>query len=571
MVYARPKSFWLPGILFLFFLFFLALPLKELIEGGFYFEGRWNLDFLFTTFENPFYQECFTNSLKIATFTTLISLFVCFPIAWIFEKFEFPLKKVFFVFLLLPLFYPPFLTAYTLKQFFAPYGSLNLFLSSFLTHPIDWLGDRSLGGVLMVSILHAIPMMLLILRSSIRKMDASLLDASRNLGATSYAHCIKVLIPLAFPGLYAGGTLVFIGSFTDLGAPLMFEYAATVPTQIFNLISQPNQPTGYLLVCATLLLISILFLLAQKHLTLNQSDFSSVRSSYSHPLIHLTKNRFTFLFLFLIPLAFLSALPFLLILLNSFSQEWFMSPLPTQWTTLYWKEAFQDPLIQTSLQNSFSYSLGACLFNLIFGIAIAYCLTRKTFPGKQLLKLLSLIPMALPGIVLAFAYAMTWTHPPFETWTEFWKKWIDPRESPLLLMIFCYGIHRLPFMTHLLISGYASISITLEQAAQNLGASRLVVLRKITLPLLRPSLVAGTLMVFAFSIFEVSSGMILTQESQFYPISKAIYAILNRIPLESYAIASAFALSIVIFIALLLLSTPRPKNSTASSETTSSL
>lgn len=557
----RTKQFFEPlgklhPYLFLFFLIFLGVPLFSMIQGGFYFQQKWTLDFLIIALSNPFYQKCFINSLSIAVLTTGITLLITFPFAWIFEKFDFFGKKVLFVLLLVPLFYPPFVSAGALKQFFAPYGTLNLTLSQFFPfvaqNPIDWLGSQSWSGVILVSILHAIPLMLLALRSTLSKIDPTLLQASQNLGASSWVHFSRVIFPLAFPGVFAGCTLVFIGAFTDLGAPLMFEFQATLPTQIYNLVSQPNQPMGYLLVTATLSLIILLFWIAQKKIHFLKTDFSNPKLSFHAPPQPLSQKSFWSLFVFLFPLILLLSLPLLMTLFFSFSQTWFMSPLPTEWSVTPWKEAFTDPLIQSSFLNSLLYSSGACVMNIILGLLIATSLARGTFRGKNILQTLVLLPMALPGIVLAFAYYVTWSDAPHPALASFWKQWIDPRESPHFLMILSYGIHRITFMVYLLMAGYASLSITLEHAAQNLGASRMKTFFKITIPLLGASLKAGILLVFVFSMLEVSSGMILAQESPFYPLSKAIYSVLNRIPADSFSIASALGILTITGAALIL-------------------
>ncbi len=452
--------------------------------------------------------------------------------------------------------YPPFVSAAALKQLFAKYGTFNLIFEQWgwgsLENPIDYLGGASLVGVILVSVLHAIPLMLLALQSTIEKIDPTLLQASLNLGASRWTHLRRILLPLAFPGIFAGCTLVFIGAFTDLGAPIMFEVQSTIPTQIFNQVTQSDQPLGYLLVTLTLIIVITLFSLAQRFLPGTQTDFASVKSTFNHPPQKLSlKASFPFI-LFLLGLSSFILLPLIGTAITSFSKIWFMTPFPSEWSTSYWKEAIQDPLIRSSFKNSLSYSLGACGLNLVMGLIIAFSLARLRFPGKNLLRILSLIPMALPGIVIAFAYWVSLSDAPHPALKDFWKHWIDPREAPLVLLILSYAMHRITFVVQLLLAGYAHISVTWEQAAQNLGASSWKTFRRITLPLLSKSLSGGLLLVFAFSMLEVSSGMILAQESRFFPISKAIYSILGRIPPDAPSLASSLGILCVSGVGLIL-------------------
>ena len=555
--HSRFRSFsWIPVLIFTFFLLFLILPLLSLLKGGFYYQNQWTLEFLILLMQSPFYQQCLLNSLLIGIFTTIVTLFIAFPLAWLFQHYTFIGKKLIYSLLLIPLLYPPFMTAAALKQILGPYGSLNLFLVQWQwrtpENPIDFLGSAGWGGVLLISVLHAIPIMLLSLRSTLAKIDPSLLQASLNLGASRMTHLRKILLPLAFPGIFAGSTLVFIGAFTDLGAPLMFEMQATIPTQIFNHVTQTDQPQGYLLVIVTLLLMMLLFSLARSLFSGSQTDFATIKVSPLESIKKLSPVYEITLFPLLLILCSLILLPILGMITSSFSTNWFMTSLPLHWTTQSWQEAFQDPLIHSSFKNSLTYSLGACAVNLFIGTLIAYALARLTFIGKNLLQILVLLPMILPGIVLSFAYLVSWSDAPYPFLQEFWKQWIDPREAPLFLLILSYSMHRITFVVQLLNAGYAQISRTLEQAAQNLGASAWTTFLKITLPLLAKSLSGGLLLVFAFSMLEVSSGMILAQESRFFPISKALYSILGRITPEASAIASAVSLLGVSGVALIL-------------------
>src|SRR4029079_3723231 len=118
-------------------------------------------------------------------------------------------------------------------------------------------------------------------------------------------------------------------------------------------------------------------------------------------------------------------------------------------------------------------------------------------PGRGLLDALSMLPLAVPGLVLAFGYiAMTQEGK--------WFAFLNPTRDPTALLVIAYGIRRLPYVVRAAAAGLQQTSVTLEEAAQNLGASPLRALRKITLPLITANVVAGGLLAFSFAMLEVS-------------------------------------------------------------------
>ena len=157
-----------------------------------------------------------------------------------------------------------------------------------------------------------------------------------------------------------------------------------------------------------------------------------------------------------------------------------------------------------------------------------------------------MLPLALPGIVLAFGYVAGF---------DFKISWLNPRENPTLLLIISYSVRRLPYIVRSAYAGFQQTSITLEEASANLGASPFRTLRKITLPLVTANLVAGTILTFAFAMLEVSDSLILAMREQYYPITKMIYQHMSRIEPSAPAVACALGvlgmilLTISLFIA----------------------
>jgi iron(III) transport system permease protein len=222
-----------------------------------------------------------------------------------------------------------------------------------------------------------------------------------------------------------------------------------------------------------------------------------------------------------------------------------MTVAPSAWTTDTYGELFRDSLIALSIRNSLFYSTCSALLDLAFGVLIAWLLTRRRVPFAGLLDALAMLPLALPGIVLAFGYVAAYDLP---------IAWLNPRSNPVLLLIISYSVRRLPYIVRSAYAGFQQTSTTLEEASANLGATPWRTLRKITLPLVMANLVAGTILTFAFAMLEVSDGLILAMKENFYPITKMIYQLMGRIDPNAPSVACALGVAgMVILSACLLL------------------
>ncbi len=115
---------------------------------------------------------------------------------------------------------------------------------------------------------------------------------------------------------------------------------------------------------------------------------------------------------------------------------------------------------------------------------------------------------------------------------------LNPARDPTLLLVIAYSMRRLPYVVRAAAAGFEQTSVTLEEAAQNLGCSPVRTLFRITLPLISANLIAGGLLAFAFAMLEVSDSLILAQKQAFYPITKAIMELFQLLGDGQY-IASA--------------------------------
>jgi len=187
------------------------------------------------------------------------------------------------------------------------------------------------------------------------------------------------------------------------------------------------------------------------------------------------------------------------------------------------------------VRNSLLFSSCSALVDLVLGVIIAWLLTRRRIPLAWLLDGLAMLPLALPGLVLAFGYVAG-----FDNFRNPWlNSYLNPRNNPTLLLIIGYSVRRLPYIVRSAYAGFQQTSITLEEASANLGATPFRTLRRITLPLVMANLIAGTILTFSFAMLEVSDGLILAMKERYFPITKMIYQLMGRLDPNAPAIACA--------------------------------
>jgi iron(III) transport system permease protein len=518
----------------LFFGVFLFYPVGQLLKGAFVAADRFSLDYFKLLLASPLAREALATSFLIGLLTTGLTTLVALPLAWLMTRLNFPGKTLLSGLLLVPMIMPPFVGAIGLQQLLAKFGSVNLLLMRLglcAPHkPIDWLGGGGFWGIVLLQVLNLYPIMFLNVSAAMANIDPALREAAQNLGAGPWRLFRTVTLPLILPGYFAGAIIVFIWAFTDLGTPLIFGYGRVVPVQIFDAVNDMNtNPMGYTLVVFVLVLTVVLFLVS-KRLLAGQRYEMMARGPTLGAEVQARPGQTVALWALLLGVIAVAVLPHLAVIVESFAARWFFTVAPTEWTTATYIEIFRDPLTATSIRNSLFYSTCSATLDLGLGVLIAWLLTRRRVPLAGLLDALAMLPLALPGIVLAFGYVAAFDFP---------MRWLNPRDNPTLLLIISYSVRRLPYIVRAAYAGFQQTSVTLEEASANLGASPWRTLWRITLPLVMANLVAGTILTFAFAMLEVSDGLILAMRQQFFPITKMIYELMGRIQPDAPSVACA--------------------------------
>jgi iron(III) transport system permease protein len=533
----------------LFFAFFFLYPAVVVLKEAFYSESEgFTMAFVGEVFKNPVYTEGLWNAFALGVMSTLTALCLALPLALVGHRYLFPFKKSLSALVLIPLVLPPFVGAVGVKQILGIQGALNAVLIKLgmvdVAMPVDWLGEGRFWGVVIMNALHLYPILYMNIAASLSNIDPAMEQAAQNLGCPPWRRFLKITLPLTTPGIFAGGAIVFIWSFTELGVPLVFDYTRVAPVQVFDGIKDlGSNPFPYALVAIMLMVSTAVFLVSKA--VLGRSKLGTApRPKGKNIEVRPKRGKAWLCTLLFLGIFFIASLPHAGVVVLSLAHDWYATILPEVWTTEHYQEALGHPLVVPSIQNSLFYASMATFIDLILGVAIAWVIVRSTIRGRAFLDALVMLPLAVPGLVLAFGYLAL-----SQKGEHFYFLVQGAAQDPTWLLVVAYAVRRLPYVVRSAVAGLQQSNIALEEAARSLGATPARTLRRVSLPLLGPNLIAGGILAFAFAMLEVSDSLILAQQSEHFPITKAIYSLLGMLG-NGYELASALGVWAMVFLGI---------------------
>ncbi len=518
---ARGSALGAAGAIMLFLAAFLLAPVLLAVREGFLEEGRWSTYWLAEMFADQVVLRQMLNSLLLAVATTAVALLIALPPALIRARCRFRGLGVLSLAMLVPMILPPFVGAISMRHLLSQFGAVNLLLAKVgvldfaRSLPPDWLGS-GFAGVVIMQALHLFPILYLNASAALANVDPAYSQAARNLGAGPWRTFFRVTLPLIRPGLFAGGTIVFIWSLTDIGTPLIMGFNDLVAVNIFKqLAKSETTPAVYSLVFLMLSSSVTLYVLG-KFIFGRSIAAESAKASVAAELRPLRGLRAVGAWCLFGAVIFAALLPHVGVVLTAFSARWVNTVVPSAWTMDHVRFVLQRPQTAQAILNSLRYAGASTAVDLLLGCMAAWLIVRSRVWGKTLLDALVMLPLAVPGLILAAGYvAMTASGP---------LRHIGPAGAyPFVILIIAYAVRRLPFVVRGVSAGLQQVPVALEEAARNLGAGRARSVLRITAPLIAANIVAAAALTFAFAVLEVSDSLILAQTQQYYPITKEIY------------------------------------------------
>ncbi len=516
----RPGVWLCGGLVMVFLLLFFVLPVARVFVTAFLdIDNSLTLGHFSAFFSQDLMRESFMNSLYVALMSAFFAALIAVPLAYFTVRFDFRGALVIQTLGVLPLIMPPFVGAVALQLIFGRSGTLNLLLNDAFGFTLPIM--EGLNGVIFVESIHYFPFILMNLTVALRNIDGAMEEAAMNLGCKGWRLFWRVIFPLGLPGFVAGASLVFVKVFDDLGTPLVMGQTNMLAPQAYLRITQVGleDPMGYVIsVLMIVFSIGAMFLSAR---ALNGRDFSTLQkggASIQRRQLSPLESVLAYLWIGVILLITLS--PHLGVLLLSFAKVWSFSPLPDAYTLEHYATVFEDA--SGMIQNTLIYCGLAAGLDVLLGVTIAYLILRTNLPARQWLDWIASASLAVPGIVLAIGFL------------RMFKGVTVPSTDVLLTstwvaIMLAYAVRRLPYALRSCMAALQQVHISLEEAAESVGANKMRSIRRVLVPLMMGGILAGFVTSFITAAVELSATIMLVSADSQAPMSYGIYLYMQSV------------------------------------------
>jgi iron(III) transport system permease protein len=529
--------FWIGFILILLLLIGLPsywLVLRSLMQVN---ESGFTLSNYIEVLTNPRFRQAALNSLILATGTGVLSILIGVPLAWATTRTNMPLRGLIRILLLGAFSMPTFLGGIAWILLAAPTsGWLNRVFVELTGTEKGPLDVYTMLGAIFVEGIYSFQYVFLMVSSALEFVSSELEDASTVLGAGTLATTFRITLPLVLPAIISGFILSFLEAIALFGSPTLILIPARINIVTTEIWQQFQYPSNVELASAfsiCLVVLTAALLLLQRRLLARKGYTTLTGKAGRKRLIDLGYWKWIFLAFCLLVATLSLFLPVYVLLRTALSKSW-GRPLDASNLTLAWFEdvLFKQPFTSVAIQNTLVYAAGAATFAMLVGIAIAYIVNRKLVRFYQVLGFLPMLPLAIPGIVIAVGIFSAYSRPPLVLY------------GSAAILIVAFTTRFLPIAFSNAGNIFTSINPELELAARNLGATQATTVHKITVPLVQRGLISGWLLVFILSVRELSCAILLyTNNTQV--ISTALFQLVTEGSYERVAALGIVMLAII--------------------------
>ncbi|MFK9117405.1 iron ABC transporter permease [Peribacillus castrilensis] len=487
--------------------------------------------------------EALWNSVYISLLSVLVSALIGIPLAFIFNRYDFPGRSFFSSAAILPIVLPSLVGVMAFMFLYGESGLIpNAIKDLFGLEKVPF----KIGGVSGILIVHAYTMYVyfyMTVSAAINKIDPSLEEAAYNLGANKIKVFWKVTFPLLTPAIVAASLLVFMISMASFSAPFLLAGGY----RVLSLQIYFSKINGDMEIAATqsviLSIVSISFLLFMRWYQ-NRKDYRMASKGIG---AHRSEVRNPFMKWVMVVTGVIGVmillLPHFTILLLSLVPDgtWTYQTYPTVFNVENYRLLFEDPNIFKPLRNSLLMAVIATLANLVFGVIASYVLVKRKFVGKSFVDILVMIPWALPATVIGMNLIFAFNEPSVFSFGQILVGtfWILP---------LAYFIRHIPLVVRSTNAVLEQLDDSIEEAARNLGAKWFYTFRRVIFPIIMPGVLSGTLLAFIESVGEFPTSVLLYTISN-RPIS---IEIMNQLRMFNMGQAAAYGMIQITLIVIVL-------------------
>jgi iron(III) transport system permease protein len=520
----------------------VILPLLVLIVSSFQvldaggFDTTWGLANYKTLFTDRVIPKAFVNTLLVCTGSTVIATFFGVSLAWINARTNCPGRNQIEPFNLIPFFLSPFVGAIAWHNLGGgETGLLNSWGRDYLGAHGNLINVDNLYGVIWVTGLFFAPLVYLFVVGSLRRMDPALEDSARTTGAGLIRTAMTVTLPLVAPGILSGAIIVFVTTAGEFGVP--FKLSApygwqTLTTQIFSKAvgDDANIYLGSAMSMALGIITVLLIWIQQRYIA--PRAFTTVTGKGFRPnVVDLGRWKWAALVFNLAFILVAVVLPILCLFVVSLHPVWQSRIILADLTlhnyvrTLFFWAPDHIAAATNGIYNSFILAFAGATIAMILSLVVSYMIHRTKGFGARLLDFLCVVPVGFPGIVIAMGVLVTYIRTPIY--------------ATLWILLLGYITRFFPYGQRNISSVMLAISEELDQSSRMAGASWFTTLRRITIPLLKPGIFAGWVLLFIIFLRELSISIIL-YTSGTETLSVGVYYLSNY---ENETLTSALSMT----------------------------
>ena len=517
------------------FLLFLVYPMFGLLKQAVISpEGEFTLSQFQKFFSKSYYTDTIVNSVKVTLCVTAISLLLGIPIAYFYSFYRIRGAKTLFVLSILCSMSAPFIGAYSWIMLLGRSGAITQFLLNF---GIDIGSIYGFKGILIVQSLKFFPLVFIYMNGAFKNIDNTLMEASANMGCTGVRRLISIVLALSMPTILAAALMVFMQAFADFGTPMLLgEGYQTFPVLIYNeYLGETGVDYNFAaaLACIAIFVTAIVFIFqkwATSRYKFSMNALHPVEKKECKGISGFLMHAYCYI---LVAVAFLPQLYIIYLSFRNCKGAIFHPGF-----SLGNYENAMKKLLVRSIKNTAVMGVLALVIIIVIAVLIAYLVVRRSSTLNNTIDTISMLPYIMPGAVIGLAMLLAFGKKPLAL------------TGTMAIMVISFVIRRLPYTIRSATATLMQISLSIEEAAISLGASKLKTFTKITVPMMANGIFSGAILSWVAIVTELSSSIIL-YNNKTITLTMSTYVAITR---GNNGLAAAFAaiLTVVTTVSLLL-------------------
>jgi iron(III) transport system permease protein len=446
------------------------------------------------------------NSFVFGIGSSGLSILFALALAWITIRTNAPFRRFFELTAIIPNILPPILVSISWVMLLNPSnGLINASLVNLLGIERGPFNIYSMPGLIFVEALILTPLAFLIIAAALKSMDPSLEESAKTLGSTEFGVMRRVTFPLIRPAILAAATLNFVRAVESFDTPAIIALPARIEVFTTKIWREAlgSFPTNHNLAATYgvgILGIALIFVYLYRRFTSQVESFSTVTGKGFRPhQIDLGPWRFAASGVAFLMLVLLVVLPILVLVLVAIL-PYYHVPTWQTWQNLTldnFRYVWVTPRVHRAFLNSFFLALVGATACMVLASLAAYITVRTKITGRGIIEGLVFIPWAFPGTAMALGLLWAYVDFPIPIYATIW------------IILIAYVTRFLPYGLRAVTSTIIQVHKELEEASVVCGAGFIATFRRVLIPMMRPGVMAGWIILVTIFMREFSATLFL--------------------------------------------------------------